>query len=210
MKPSSLPARSYSTHRVHAEAADICRWLGYKLVGIAAASGASFVVPGAVAGLGFGTICARAVTSEGPKLGEWFQTSTEVCQAIFRFGLACAVTGVGALVVWALSRGWPPPLVESPADDPAHEPSAIVLALGVALGAIPLMLLMSAWPAIAFVLDNTHLLSQQMDGIVLMVPILQLTIASTWLGASVGLFLLFVAKDRLFPRTFLVSLAALA
>jgi len=209
MKSSSLPDGSYATRRVHAEAIDLARWFGYKLIGIALALVGSFLVPGAVAGLGFGSICARSVESEGTALGEWFQTSAAVCKAISGFGMACALTLVAIVLTWALSRGWPRPLSsESTTDDPAHEQSAIVLALGLGLGAIPLLVVVGALPAITFVIRNLHLLSQQMDGIVLMVPTLQLTIAAGSVVGGIGLFLLFVAKDRLFPRTFLVSLPA--
>jgi len=207
MKPSSLPAGGYATRRVYAEATDLLRWLAYKLIGIALATTASFLVPGAVAGLAFGSFCAHSVESEGTALGEWLQTSTAFCQAISRFGLACALTGIAIALVWGLTRGWPRPQPSAPATgDAASDQSLLVLALGFGLGAAPILTVMSAHQALAFVLEHLHLLNQQMDGIVLMVPILQLTIAAAWLAAGIGLFLLFITKDRLFPRTFLVAL----
>ncbi len=183
-------------------------WLARRLWRLACTAGGAILVAGTIGGLAPGLFCVKFAASAtgAPQL-----SADTVCRNLLRFGTTSLLTGLAIAVFLAASRGWPRPVpaaepttVLKPVTDDERRASGWLLLLAPALIALPVGTVLAAIPALGFVGRHFERLSHSLDGLLLMAPLFGLTATATLVVGELAVLLLFLARQPLFPRAYIV------
>jgi hypothetical protein len=175
---------------------------------LACTAGGAILVAGTLAGFAAGLFCVNFAASAtgAPQL-----SADGVCRNLLRFGTTCLLTGLAIALFLAVSRGWPRPVpaaepttVLKPVTDGERQASGWLLLLASALIALPVGTVLAAIPALGFVDQHFERLSQSLDGMLLLAPLFGLTTTATLFVGELAVLLLFLARQPLFPRVYIV------